>query len=254
MTEQEWLACTDPRPMLEHLSRRKKRGKGLERRLTLFGCACCRRIWPLIPTEPCRRAVDVAERYADGLATSEERCAAWSAVFASAEEQEPILSDPYYMELVDWGAIPGGNAIRATIGLVGAGPVRPEQVASEAASEAACETRGMRVGFEAETMVFDDSLAAEQAEQFAQCRLLRDIFHNPFRPPFINPHWLTWKDGTVRRVAHGIYDERAFDQLPILADALEDAGCHTRDILDHCRSGGPHVRGCWVLDLMLGKT
>jgi hypothetical protein len=57
----------------------------------------------------------------------------------------------------------------------------------------------------------------------------------------------------VARLARGIYDDRAFDRLPILADALEDAGCHDTAILDHCRQPGPHVRGCWVVDLLLGK-
>ena len=65
---------------------------------------------------------------------------------------------------------------------------------------------------------------------------------------------VAWNDGTVRKIAQAIYDERAFDRLPILADALEDAGCDNADILNHCRNGGEHVRGCWVVDLLLGKT
>ena len=64
---------------------------------------------------------------------------------------------------------------------------------------------------------------------------------------------LAWNDGTVRRITEGIYEERAFDRLPILHDALLDAGCDNEDILAHCRSAGPHVRGCWVIDLILGK-
>ena len=63
-----------------------------------------------------------------------------------------------------------------------------------------------------------------------------------------------WNDGTVHRVAQAIYDERAFERMPILADALEDAGCDNADILNHCRNGGEHVRGCWVIDLLLGKS
>jgi hypothetical protein len=65
--------------------------------------------------------------------------------------------------------------------------------------------------------------------------------------------WLNWNDGTVVKLAEGIYNDRAFDRLPVLADALEDAGCTEAEILAHCRSGGEHVRGCWVLDLILGK-
>jgi len=77
---------------------------------------------------------------------------------------------------------------------------------------------------------------------------------NPFRPaPHIDPAWLAGNGGTVPKLARAIYDERAFDRLPVLADALEDAGCTDADILTHCRSGGEHVRGCWVVDLLLGK-
>lgn len=80
--------------------------------------------------------------------------------------------------------------------------------------------------------------------------LVRDIFGNPFRPVIVNRSWLT---STVTALAEGIYADRAFDRMPILADALQDAGCDSTDILGHCRSDGPHVRGCWVIDLLLGK-
>jgi hypothetical protein len=89
----------------------------------------------------------------------------------------------------------------------------------------------------------DDALAI-------QARFLRDIFGNPFRTVAIDPSWLT---STVVSLAEGIYTDRAFDRLTILADALQDAGCDDPDILDHCRGPGPHVRGCWVVDLVLGK-
>ena len=87
-----------------------------------------------------------------------------------------------------------------------------------------------------------------------QSDLLRDVFGPlPFRPVARDSSWLLWNDSTVCRIAQGIYEERAFDRLPILADILLDAGCDNEDILAHCRSEGPHVRGCWVLDLILGK-
>src|SRR5262249_18435688 len=93
------------------------------------------------------------------------------------------------------------------------------------------------------------------AEWQAQCALLRCIFGNPFHPrPAINPTILAWNDATIRRLAQAIYDERAFDRMQILADALEEAGCDIAEILSHLRGPGPHVRGCWVLDLLLGKT
>jgi hypothetical protein len=83
--------------------------------------------------------------------------------------------------------------------------------------------------------------------------LIRDIFQNLFRPVAVDPSWLAWNDGTVVKLAQAIYDDRAFDRLPILADALEEAGCDNADILAHCRQTGEHVRGCWVVDLILGK-
>jgi hypothetical protein len=84
--------------------------------------------------------------------------------------------------------------------------------------------------------------------------ILQDILGNPFRPVTTKPAWLIWNDGTVVKIAQAIYDERAFNRMPILADALEDAGCDNDDIITHCRIEGPHVKGCWVVDLLLGKV
>jgi hypothetical protein len=94
----------------------------------------------------------------------------------------------------------------------------------------------------------DVYLADEEAEQ---CRLLRDLFHSPSVKPVIDPEWLT---PTVVLLARGIHDERTFDRLPYLADALQDGGCDDERVLEHCRGPGPHVRGCWAVDLVLGKT
>jgi hypothetical protein len=83
------------------------------------------------------------------------------------------------------------------------------------------------------------------------CGLVRDIFGESRTPPRIEPRWRT-SDAVA--LARGIYEDRAFDRLPILADALMDAGCSDNSILNHCRTEGPHVRGCWVVDLILGKA
>jgi hypothetical protein len=91
------------------------------------------------------------------------------------------------------------------------------------------------------------------AEQGEQAHLLQDIFGKPSRRVAIPRALLAWNDGTVRKLAQALYDERAFDRMPVLADALEEAGCQDQDILGHCRAGGEHVRGCWVVDLILGK-
>ena len=82
--------------------------------------------------------------------------------------------------------------------------------------------------------------------------LLREMFGNPFHPILADPAWLT---SDVLALARGIYEERAFDRMPILADALQDAGCDNTDVLNHCRDTSlVHVRGCWVVDLLLAKT
>ena len=87
----------------------------------------------------------------------------------------------------------------------------------------------------------------------SQARLVREVFGNPFRAVSVPPVCRAWNSGTMVKLAQAIYDDRAFDRLPVLADALEESGCTDPVILDHCRSGGEHVRGCWVVDLLLGK-
>jgi hypothetical protein len=82
-------------------------------------------------------------------------------------------------------------------------------------------------------------------------QLFHDVFGNPFRPRMIDPNWLTAQDGAVTRLARDIYDRRAFAEMPVLGDALEDAGCADEGILSHCRGGGLHARGCWLLDALL---
>jgi len=90
-----------------------------------------------------------------------------------------------------------------------------------------------------------------ETEQSNRCDLLRDIFGNPFRPVTPDPRWLT---STVIDLARTIYEERQWERMPILADALMDAGCDSEEVINHCRGPGPHVRGCFVVDLLLGKS
>lgn len=92
------------------------------------------------------------------------------------------------------------------------------------------------------------------AERKEQSDLLRDLFGVlPFRPVAVEASWLIWNDGTVVKLAQRIYDDRGFEDMPILADALEEAGCNNADILGHCRQPGQHVRGCWLIDLLTGR-
>jgi hypothetical protein len=95
------------------------------------------------------------------------------------------------------------------------------------------------------------AMEVASVEWAAQANLVRDVFGTPFRPFTLNPIWL---NPTVRGITESLYYDQDFDPLPILADALEDAGCADDAILNHLRSPGPHVRGCWAVDLILGKS
>ncbi len=131
---------------------------------------------------------------------------------------------------------------------------------AERSSHPACWHLPCKGGREAAWDVVDDAFLEliddkEAFEKLAPlATLFREVFGNPFRSIAVDPSWLGWQDSTVAKLAQGIYHNRAFDRLPILADALEDAGCDNADILAHCRSGAGHVRGCWVVDLLTGRT
>jgi hypothetical protein len=222
MTEAEWLACDDPKPMLEFL-----RGKASDRKLRLFACACCRRIWHFLADES-RGWVDMAEQYADGRVKQQEFNIA--AVAAEGAARSGYKS---------FAAADARSAAFATVDSI------------DAASADVASTLGANVVARSHASTLGAN--AWKDERLIHAQLLRDIFRNPFRPVAVNPGWLAWNDGTVPKVAQAIYDERAFDRMPVLADALEDAGCTEQAILDHCRQPGDHVRGCWVVDLLLGK-
>ena len=225
MDEAEWLACADPDRMLKHLGK-----KYSGRKLRLFAVACCRRVWErLDPLE--RKAVEVAERYADGLSSREELDAAGEA--ASSGTAEMVGLDKEHNPAVwvtSWSA---------------------QKAATDSSAYAAgWAVRGI-VGHRTTKSAWEVAFAGERERQ---CDFLRDIVGNPFRPVVIPPAVLAWSGGTVVKLAQAIYDDRRFGELPVLADALEDAGCTDAAILVHCRGPGEHVRGCWVVDLLLGRA
>jgi hypothetical protein len=237
MTETEWLSCTDPEAMLEFLS------KASERKLRLFACACCRRLWhyPLeAMDEPgsswiasIREAVPLGERYADGRAKPRELKAIQSLDGSGVE----IL----YAFLACCGTVEellevSGNAIWA-VGEYAFASANDQQAPAPDAVAA----------------------AAMEVERAAQAGLLHDVFSNPFRPSTIDPAWFARNDGAVSKLAQGAYNERSLPEgtldracLVVLADALEDAGCADPGLLGHLRGPGVHVRGCWAVDLALG--
>lgn len=245
MTEAEWISCADPMRMLMFLQ-----GKVSERKLRLFAVACCRRIWHLLADERSRRMVEVAEQYADGLATISELFDPWPpfstgqmpSVLAGASDTKAEASarDAARLAAARHTSTTGIGFFMRDVARYAAGAVAWRIVgtaksATHAASWASAWNQ------------------TEADEYKMQVRLLRDIFGNPFRPVKVAPKWIAWNDRMVRRIAQSIYDERAFDRLPVLADALEEAGCGHEEILNHLRGTGPHVSGCWALDLVLGK-
>jgi hypothetical protein len=238
MTEAEWLACTDPTPMLGFLG-----GRASPRKLRLFAAACCRRVWHLLTDDRNRRAIDVAERYADGLVPKKALKAARRKTFQVRAERPPIIGQDYR-----WGA---AFAEEATDGLT----LGPHESAQDTAYHAAIALAyGATPGRERD----ERFQVSHNAERLVQARLLHEIFSDPFRTVALNP---TWRTPTVTALATAAYDNRILptgtldpDRLAILADALEEAGCTDEQVLSHLRGpSGPHVRGCWVLDLLLDK-
>ncbi len=225
MTEEGWRRTTNPAAMIGFVGEAPG-----ARKLRLFACACCRAFWHLLTDPRSRAAVDVAEQFADGLCGGEELFSTGQAATRAADEQPPNTRTWALAEAASWVA--ASWPIHAVA----------RQAAERAAWVANTAPRGKqgRLG-RAERRLLGST----------QATLLRDIVANPFRPLSIDP---AWQNPTVRSIARAVYDQRAFDRLPILADALEDAGCTDAVILDHLRGRGPHVLGCFALDLVLGKS
>jgi hypothetical protein len=247
LTEEEWLRGTSPHGMLDHLQQHRRITKVAGgRRLRLFCVACCRSVWEHLD-EQSRHAVAVGERYADGRALRAELAAAnerAAEAYRSAGQTVLALlarAETTPVELVvQHGATDAAQwTTRARLDFAG--------------HHAANSTANVRLAVAPEEVYGPQELEPRSKEHSLQAGLLRCIFGNPFRPVAVDRAWAAWNGCTVTRLARAIYDERAFDRLPILADALEDAGCADRVFLDHCRSAGPHARGCWVVDALLGS-
>ncbi len=220
MTEAEWLTCEAPSAMLNALHAVN------ERKLRLFGVACCRD-WDAFEDAGLRRALDFAETLADGKAGERERT-----------EMEGVI-----WEVIDWNTIypHGGSGHDPILSLV-----KPRY----GIADAGCAAERVTEHAEFYDSNSFDGIGAEI--QYEQSNLLREIFGNPFRRVAFDPAWRT---SDVMLLAQGIYAEKAFDRLPILADALQDAGCDSDELLAHLRDTSlAHVRGCWALDLVLGKA
>jgi hypothetical protein len=222
MTEQEWLTSTDLTPMVEHLGDRLG-----PRKLRLFACASARRVWKLLDDDQSKVAVEVAERFADGLASASGLALAFRAADST------------------WAWIPEYVGSRRAM--------RRSEEGRAAAKKAAWLARNAAdPGLSRGHLRFYSGRTART--NFAHADILRDLFGPlPFRPVEIAPAWLAWNAGAVGALAATIDEDGTFELMPVLGDALEDAGCEDAALLDHLRSEGKHVRGCWALDLILGK-
>ena len=219
MTEREWLKSKSTAEMHPRCRRNRKRDLRKER---LFACACCRRLWDRLTDPRSRAVVEAAEKYADGLIDK--------AALAAARVE----------------------AVRAT--REGSAPAPGGSYSPEAAAECLGNLEPYDVFFACTArvtfVVASYRIGTRKAEQALQARFLRDVFGNPFRPMVFAPEWRT---DTAVALAQQMYDSREFGAMPILADALQDAGCDSESVLNHCRDAKQlHVRGCWVIDLVLG--
>ena len=237
MTETEWLKCGNPILQFEH-----DRGWPSPRKQRLFATACCRRIGHLLTDERWWNGISVAELYAD------RRTARPALIDAGVKADIGRPARATYADIlreqcglaVQWACHTKHRryaAISAVHGASAAGysampPAEPFVPPAYSRHHAQWS-------------------ATERAESAAQLALLFDVCNDPFRPPAAFSS--AWRTDTAVALARQMYESREFGAMPILADALQDAGCDSADILDHCRGPDPHVRGCWVVDLVLGK-
>jgi hypothetical protein len=260
VTEAEWLSCPDPQRLLAHLGDRAD-----ERIRRRFACACCRRVWDLLGKEG-RRHVRVVEEWTDGrfdataLGRTMDGARREVAAAKQAAHRQSCALTPIALELA-----------RRAIYLLA---MLPDSAARDAAAARVVQTvatepidETLTIGVGAEELIIyhnpstegDRGSSGEQAAVRRRTDQLQDAYWSerrvqadilrclaPWAPaPAFDPRWRTVD---VLGLARAAWEDEAFDRLPLLADALMDAGCDEPAVLAHCRSAGPHVRGCWVLD------
>jgi hypothetical protein len=289
LTEAEWLGCADtPWWMVEPFERARERldkGDGAARprpgrspscrewrprKARLLACAAAGRVSDLLVGSLgtlFQDVIDVAERHAEGAATEGELRAArdrvrefeyWSDADACGHCEVVCYADVARLvsrghHLPPWPALEHAvmYAMEAAMGTAYAilpGGDRGFLVRDVIATVVAAA--GAEAAMDDPEDDHDGPNGGTVRMSREMCHLVRDIFGNPFRPVTLDPSWRT---STVLALARRLYDSRDFSAMPILSDALMDAGCDHPDVLGHCRGGGPHVRGCWVVDLVLGK-
>jgi hypothetical protein len=234
VTEAKWLGANDPTPMLEFL---RGTGRASDRKLRLFIVACYSWTCTFEHADPRRELLRVFELWADGLVSREAVVAA----------REGITSD-------DWEFDSATRLEDAYLAARAAIHDSALALAQHAAYGEAAEGRDV-VAMENEWQEWGRAAVRQQV------LCLHDLFGPlPFRPVAVEDGWLSWNNGTVRRLAEAAYQDRLLpqgmldpDRLAVLGDALEEAGCGEVALLDHLRGPGPHVRGCWAVDLLSGR-
>jgi hypothetical protein len=230
MTEEEWLVCDNPDTLFDGLP---LAARGLRRKWRLVARACLDPFRGWMRDERVEEILESLARDADGVCSPEEFRRAQSLASALLREVVDDASEQRWYRV----QLALAEAVHAAVQ-----DAWEDQVPWTAAACAAAK------GYVA---VNEPEEAAHAREARHQAELSRDIFGNPFRPVALAPAWRT---SDVLLLARGIYDAKAFDRMPILADALQEAGCTNEDVLNHCRDPKQvHVRGCWVLDLLLQK-
>lgn len=196
----------------------------------MFAVACCRRTWHLLSDERSQKALEVCERYAYDEASRQELRDAHALTHAACND----YADGQAHDVAVCFAL---NAVYFA-------------TADDHDFASSCCWEAQHAIYREAVTESDDAGGVGEAEYRWQCDRLRDIFGNPFQRVAVDPGWLT--QGVVE-LARTIYEDRAFDRIAELADALERAGCDNADMLAHCRQPWPHVRGCWVVDLLLDR-
>jgi hypothetical protein len=232
LDESKWFTCDDPTPMMVFL-----RDKATERKLRLFAVACCRRIWNLIPDKPGHEAVKQAERFADGMISRQRLAKARRACFPRAYLNRPLIERD--------------NAWIAMLAVLCCVSHNRLDLEFSAMASAMAYSGFSLVDAPDRSIAYPERQKLRAQEHRYQASLLREIFVNPFRSVVSG---LAESTPAIKSVAGAIYSERAFERMPILGDALEKAGRSSIEVLAHCREPGEHVRGCWLLDELIGKT
>lgn len=248
MDASAWQACTFLLDALEEVRRKKSPWKWTARQARLFACACCRRVWQHLDADH-RIAVEVAERAADKQAKRVDLEAA-----VNQARSIVLFSDPSSF------ASPGSSLSRGNWNFMVICSLNRDFFCNPGAAAAATAVGSNpdKAANDCRALLhFRDSPEAARREEGAQCDLLRAMV-GPEEKPAVDPTWVSWRDGTIPKLARAACGERDLPaghldraRLAILADALEEAGCSNASILAVLRGPGPLVRGCWAVEVLL---